>query len=161
MKDEDTSRHVQPSTPRWVRCSLLLNAVVLTALLHTLIPFSFPIYPSSSPRPGFHECHPPLPPFLANKPPGAEPSLQKALRELDSVLQHRFDQGGIDSLSVAVVVSNGSLYEGFWGTRRANESDVGQDTTVNRHSIYRLASISKLFTAIETLVLRDRGVLKL
>ncbi|KAN0082374.1 Beta-lactamase/transpeptidase-like protein [Tylopilus felleus] len=107
-------------------------------------------------------CRAPLPSLLAtNAPSGAEAPLQKAFGLLGSVLQRYFYQGRIDSLSVAVVGSKGSLYEGFWGTRRANESDAGEDTKVNKHSIYRVASISKLFTALETLVLRDRGVLKL
>ena len=146
---------------------MLLNVAVLAALLwqctgHLVIPLGFLVHPSStssSPHPVYSECHAPLPPFLATKPPsGAEPSLRKAFHQLDSILQRDFQNGGIDSLSVAVVASNGSLYEGFWGKRRANESD---DTTVDRNSIYRLASISKLFTALETLILRDRGVLQL
>lgn len=172
MKDVRPNEH---AAPRWVRYSLVLNAVTLAALLqfaaHSLIPFSFPIRPSPSPsppspspspQPVLHECRAPLPSFLANKPPsGAEIPLRKAFDQLDSVLQRQFDQAGIDSLSVAVVGSEGSLYEGFWGRRRANESGVGQDTTVDRNSIYRLASISKLFTALETLILRDDGVLNL
>lgn len=166
MKDVPLNKHVQPSTPRWVRWSLILNAVFLAALLQvamrSVIPSSFPMRLLSPPQPALHECRAPLPPLLATKPPsGAEAPLQKAFNQLDSVLQRDFDQGGIDSLSVAVVGSDGSLYEAFWGKRRANESDVGEDITVDRHSIYRLASISKLFTAVETLILRDRGVLKL
>lgn len=165
-KDAPPNEHVQPSTPTWVRWSLLLNAVALEALLHAVIP---PVIPSgfttrtpSPPRSAFHECRAPLPSLLAtNAPSGAEALLQKAFGLLGSVLQRYFYQGRIDSLSLAVVGSKGSLYEGFWGTRRANESDAGEDTKVYKHSIYRVTSISKLFTALETLVLRDRGVLKL
>ncbi|KAG9309359.1 beta-lactamase/transpeptidase-like protein [Chiua virens] len=137
--------NVQPATPRWVQWSLLLNAVALAALFQAL--------------PEVHECRAPLPSFLATKPPfGTNIHLQNAFRQLDSALQHSFDQGGIESLSVAVVGSEGPLYEVFLGKRQANESE---DTTVDQHSIYRLASISKLFTALETLILRDRGVLRL
>ena len=162
-KDVTPNKHVQPSTPRWMQWSLLLNAVSLAAFIQVAMrsvkPSSELARPSSPPQPAFHECRAPLPSFLATKAPsGTEPPLQKAFGQLDSVLQRYFDQGGIDSLSVAVVGSEGSLYESFLGTRRANESDVG---TVDRYSIYRLASISKLFTALETLILRDRGVLKL
>ncbi|KAG8221411.1 beta-lactamase/transpeptidase-like protein [Butyriboletus roseoflavus] len=163
---KDPNKHVQPSTPRWVRWTLILNAVALAALLQiafrSVIPSGFPERPSSPPQPAFSECCAPLPPFLATKAPSrAEAPLQKAFGQLDSALQRDFDRGGIDSLSVAVVGSDGSLYEGFWGQRRANESDTGEDTTVDRHSIYRIASISKLFTALETLILRDRGALQL
>lgn len=166
MKDGPLNKHVEPSTPRWMRWSLILNAVSLAALLQvamrSVITSSFPGGASSPPQPALHECRAPLPSFLATNPPsGAEAPLQKAFSQLDSVLQRDFDQGGMNSLSVAVVGSDGSLYEGFWGKRRANESDVGEDVTVDRYSIYRVASISKLFTAIETLILRDRGVLKL
>lgn len=166
-KDVLPNKHVQPSTPSWVRWSLLLNAVAVAGLLQVairpmILSRKFPTRPSSSPQRAFHECRAPLPSYLATKPPsGAESPLQKAFGRLDSVLQRYFDQGGIDSLGVAVVGSEGSLYEGFWGKRRANESDGGQGTTVDRHSIYRLASISKLFTALETLILRDHGVLTL
>ncbi|KAH9947539.1 beta-lactamase/transpeptidase-like protein [Amylocystis lapponica] len=62
---------------------------------------------------------------------------------------------------MAVVTSAGSLHEGFWGVRRANETDEKIRGMVDRHSIYRLASISKLFTSLETFILRDRGVLDL
>lgn len=48
----------------------------------------------------------------------------KHSNKLDSVLQRQFNQGGIDSLSVAIVSSEGSLYEGFLGKRRVNESDA-------------------------------------
>lgn len=165
LKDVPPNKHVQPSIPSWARWSLLLNAVAVAALLQvairSVVLSRLPTRPSSLPQPAFHECRAPLPSFLATKPPGTGSPLQKAFGRLDSVLQCYFDQGGIDSLSVAVVGSEGSLYEGFWGKRRANESDVGQGTTVDRHSIYRLASISKLFTALETLILRDRGVLTL
>lgn len=185
MKGHDpNSLQVQP-TPRWVKYSLVLNAVALTVLLrtafHSLIPSSFPARPpptlpppstspppsalppsSSSPQPIFHECRAPLPPFLATQAPsGAEAPLREAIDQLEYALQCQFDQGGIDSLSVAVVGSEGSLYEGFWGRRRANESDGWHNATVDRNSIYRIASISKLFTALETLILRDSGLLQL
>lgn len=166
MKDAPPNKNMQPSTPHWARWSLLLNAVALAALaqvaIRSMIPPSLSFRPSLLPQVTFHQCHAPLPSFLTiNAPSGAETPLQEAFGQLDSVLQRYFDKGGIDSLSVAVVVSEGSLYEGFWGKRRANESSVGRETTVDRNSIYRLASISKLFTALETLILRDRGVLSL
>ena len=68
-------------------------------------------------------------------------TIAKAFSQLDSALQCDFNRGGMDSLSVAVVGSDGSLYEGFWGQRRANESDIGEGTTVDRHSIYRVTTI--------------------
>ncbi|KZV92302.1 beta-lactamase/transpeptidase-like protein, partial [Exidia glandulosa HHB12029] len=59
----------------------------------------------------------------------------------------------------AVVTADGALYEATYGSLRANESDPALRGTVDRNSVYRLASISKLFAAYETYVLRDRGKL--
>ncbi|KAH7914552.1 beta-lactamase/transpeptidase-like protein [Hygrophoropsis aurantiaca] len=109
-----------------------------------------------------HTCRPPPPPYLAATPPSeTDPTMVKTFDTLENVLQNRFSLGGLDSLSVAVVGSNGSLFEGFWGRRRANETNDEEYKKVNRDSVYRVASISKLFTALETLILRDRGILNL
>ncbi|EGN94876.1 hypothetical protein SERLA73DRAFT_96244 [Serpula lacrymans var. lacrymans S7.3] len=64
-------------------------------------------------------------------------------------------------MSVAVVTSDGPIYDGFWGLLRANETEDENQRAVDRHTIYRLASISKLTTVLETYILRDRGALNL
>ncbi|EGN94877.1 hypothetical protein SERLA73DRAFT_77610 [Serpula lacrymans var. lacrymans S7.3] len=105
----------------------------------------------------------PLPPLLAKNPP-APSVISSAAQKLDSVLSLQFsalNESGVDSISVAVVTSNGSVYEGFWGVKRANETDAALRGTVDRNSIYRLGSGSKLITALETYILRNRGVLNL
>ena len=65
--------------------------------------------------------------------------------------------GDIDSLSVAVVTSNGTLYERNFGVMRGNESDTSPLT--NSHSVYRIASVAKIFTALEGLILERKGII--
>ncbi|THH03569.1 hypothetical protein EW145_g6168 [Phellinidium pouzarii] len=108
------------------------------------------------------QCRAPLPQFLDKQPPSSDhPALRQAARHLDGALTTHFIENDIDSIAVAVVTSEGSVYEGFWGALRANETDEDKRGVVDRQSIYRLASISKLFTALETFILRDRGVFNL
>ncbi|KAF8587756.1 beta-lactamase/transpeptidase-like protein [Ramaria rubella] len=64
----------------------------------------------------------------------------------------------LDSVAVALVSSNDTILEVFHGPLRANETDGPQ---IDRNSIYRIASISKLFTALETFILREKGALNL
>lgn len=67
----------------------------------------------------------------------------------------------VDSVVAAVVTPDGSIYEGTYGLLRANETDPARQGTVDRNSVYRIASVTKVFTAWESWILRDRGVLGL
>ena len=68
----------------------------------------------------------------------------------------------MDSLAVAVVTPAGPIYEAFRGPIRANESSwPGRGADVDGDSIFRIASVSKLFASLEALILRDRGALNL
>ncbi|KZV67848.1 beta-lactamase/transpeptidase-like protein [Peniophora sp. CONT] len=100
-------------------------------------------------------CHPFLPPLFAEHPPSAShPALLETIDELHAKLSQRFEELDIDSLSVAVVTSAGPVFEHNWGVLRANESVSGPVTS---HSIYRIASVSKLFAAFEGWVLHQKG----
>ncbi|KAL5499258.1 hypothetical protein ACEPAH_1776 [Sanghuangporus vaninii] len=108
------------------------------------------------------QCRAPLPQFIVKNPPPVDhPAFQSAASSLNRALDAWMSRGEIDSIAVSVVTSDTIIYEGYWGVLRANETDESKRGTVNRHSVYRLASISKLFTAMETLILRDRGVFNL
>ncbi|KAH7922968.1 beta-lactamase/transpeptidase-like protein [Leucogyrophana mollusca] len=145
--------------PRW---SLVFNAFLLAVVLYLARSRQADSSRNSHREANKHPCRPPLPTLLVRNPPSVHhPALKQALLNLDTALTTRFKEGGIDSLSVAIVASNGSLYESFWGPLRANETDQDKRGTVDRHSIYRLASLSKVSTTMETLILRDRGVLSL
>jgi CubicO group peptidase (beta-lactamase class C family) len=105
-----------------------------------------------------YQCAFPLPNLLSSGPPfeHGRNALSVASRSLDKYLRAKVRQRDIDSLSIAVVTPNGPIFQKGYGVLRANETD---SKTPDANSIYRIASISKMFTVLETLVLRDRGVL--
>jgi CubicO group peptidase (beta-lactamase class C family) len=107
-------------------------------------------------------CPAPLPTIFAQKPPSSnQPALKSAIQSFDKALNRFFEEKKLDSVAVSVITSGGSIYEGFRGALRANETTDGMRGKVDRHSIYRIASVSKMFTCLETLILRNRGALSL
>ncbi|KDR85444.1 hypothetical protein GALMADRAFT_234319 [Galerina marginata CBS 339.88] len=111
-------------------------------------------------------CRPPSANLFALHPPRPSNDLIiKASENLDKYLTDRVSKPDIDSISIAVVTSTGPIFEAGYGVLRANESDPGEEVRgedplpVDRDSIYRIASISKMFTVLETLILRERGAL--
>ena len=105
-------------------------------------------------------CRAPLPDVFISSPPKPDnPKLVAANLEFQKALATRFGDGDIDSLALAVVTSEGSIFEATFGVARANETDVELRGEVTRDTVYRLASVTKVFTALETIILRDRGLL--
>jgi len=105
-------------------------------------------------------CAPPKPNVFAYHPPRpSDEMIVKASESLSDWLTKRVSQADIDSIAVSVVTAAGTLYEAGFGVLRANETCNEEPTPVDGESIYRLASISKMFTVLETLILRERGVL--
>jgi CubicO group peptidase (beta-lactamase class C family) len=105
-------------------------------------------------------CSAPLPTLLASHPPGPNaPGFKEAADSLHQFLSMRTAASDIDSLSIAVVTPDGPIFERGYGILRANESDPENFGSVTRDSIYRIASITKMFTVLETLILRERGIL--
>jgi CubicO group peptidase (beta-lactamase class C family) len=102
-----------------------------------------------APKPNIFGYHPPRPSHV---------DITKATKSLDDWLAKTVAQNPIDSLSIAVVTAAGPLFEKGYGVLRANES-VEEQIPVDRDSIYRIASVSKMFTVLETLILRERGFL--
>lgn len=103
-------------------------------------------------------CRPFLPNLFAETPPTTDhSSIGAAATAADKFFTHRFSKGDIDSLSIAIVTSDGVLFEKNWGVIRGNESATSSPTT--SHSQYRIASVSKLFTALEGLILEERGII--
>ncbi|KDQ21842.1 hypothetical protein BOTBODRAFT_169033 [Botryobasidium botryosum FD-172 SS1] len=148
-------------TARGTSKLVALAATTLIVLSLAYTKFS-PYAPQGDLRDHELQCRAPLPQFLVDHPPSADhPALRLAARNLDKELDAWFTEREIDSIAIAVVASNGSVYEGFRGALRANETEQSKRGAVDRHSIYRLASNSKLFTCLETFILRDRGVVNL
>lgn len=61
---------------------------------------------------------------------------------------------------LAIVTGEGVVYETAIGPLKANETVPEKRGAVDRHSIFRIASGSKLFATLETLVLREKGALQ-
>ncbi len=111
--------------------------------------------------PRFYKCKPPLPNLLQKYPPSLNeyPSLRWAAIKLDAQLAARAALPGIDSLVITVVTPTGVLWSKGYGRRHANET--GNLAPPDLDTSYRIASISKMFATLETLILRERGALNL
>lgn len=171
---QDTAKPNADGTRTYDRLKLiirLLRACLLLAFLYFAFEgintgkISLSKFSNSSPSPltiKKNACQPPPPNLLAYHPPSAEDKdILKATQRLDQVLAKRVakSNSGIDSLSVAVITSNGPIFERGYGVLRANESSHQEQHPVDRDSIYRIASVTKMITVLETLILRERGVL--
>lgn len=109
-------------------------------------------------------CYPFLPDLFREFPPSAaHPLMRAASAEVDAYLRSRFQSGAgdIESLSAAVVTSQGAIYEVNFGKLRNNGSDTDRDSSLptTSHAMYRMASVSKLFEVVEAHVLRQKGAL--
>ncbi|KAF8167663.1 beta-lactamase/transpeptidase-like protein [Crassisporium funariophilum] len=140
----------------WVVCLCLAAKVAYTDFATGSSSF-WSLKSSASVLSSRNACKPPSPNLLAYHPPRADEKLiLKAAHHLDRFLAKRTSHTDIDSVSVAVITPDGPIYERGYGVLRANESD---GRVVDRDSIYRIASITKMFTVLETLILRERGAL--
>jgi CubicO group peptidase (beta-lactamase class C family) len=105
-------------------------------------------------------CQAPTPNLFAYSPPRPSNDLiAKASKDVDKYLLNRASKPDVDSIAVSIVTAAGPLFEAGYGILKANETDMEETHPVNRDSIYRIASISKMFTVLETLILRGRGAL--
>lgn len=75
-------------------------------------------------------------------------------------MRKSFATNQIDGLAIGVVTSNGAIYETGIGALKANETDPQKRGGIDRNSIFRIASGSKLFVALETFLLREKGALQ-
>ncbi|KAJ7476847.1 beta-lactamase/transpeptidase-like protein [Mycena galericulata] len=160
LKDPKTSPQYpqgslnRPENTSWI-VVLLIGTLCASFALQAqrqLIAQSF----SSTPN-----CHPPLPDIFAQTPiRNDSPGISSVLSEVDASIQQWFSAGGIDGLVVAIVTGQGVVYETAIGPLKANETAPNKRGAVDRHSIFRIASGSKLFATLETLVLREKGALQ-
>ncbi|KAF6766639.1 beta-lactamase class C binding protein-like protein [Ephemerocybe angulata] len=107
-------------------------------------------------------CPFPLPNLLTHNPVerdgGSNVAIREALSSLNEYLAARTSATDIDSLAIAVVTPARTIFDRGYGVLKANDTGAKQHL-VDKHSIYRIASITKMFTVFETLLLRERGVL--
>ncbi|TRM59236.1 beta-lactamase/transpeptidase-like protein [Schizophyllum amplum] len=136
---------------------LILCATLAPAFWAGVLRFDAPYRTSFVAAPS---CKVPLPNLLAYSPPtGDEAVTQEASLLLDAYLTERSAHDDIDSMTVAIVTPRGTVFERAYGSLRANESEPDKYGPVDSDSVYRVASITKMFTVLETLILRERGVL--
>jgi CubicO group peptidase (beta-lactamase class C family) len=106
-------------------------------------------------------CRPPLPNLFVQNPILADqPEMKAALQSVDTFVRKSFAASQIDGLAVGIATSNGAVYETGIGALKANETDPQKRGRIDRNSIFRIASGSKLFVALETLILREKGALQ-
>jgi len=142
----------------------VLNAALVLLVAYTAGYYNVVHLKLSFPRwaPSRHKhviCRPPLPP-LKNQvfDPGEYP-LRQASEEFDASMKVFATQKGVDSVTVAIVTPQGSIFSKGYGARRANETGSRRGK-VDENTIYRLASVSKLITVLELWILKERGALK-
>ncbi|TFY61928.1 hypothetical protein EVJ58_g4192 [Rhodofomes roseus] len=137
-------------------------STVVSALATTLVQYGRGLAPGKTPE--SLNCYPFLPDLFQDTPPStAHPLMQEASAKVDAYLRDRFQSGAgdIESISVAVVTSQGAIYENNLGKLRNSGSDVDRASSppTSSHAMYRMASVSKLFEAVEAHALRQKGAL--
>lgn len=143
--------------------SLVVGLAAIAIGAHYANVWTIPSHSPSTPfshtdDPEKYTCRPFLPKLFVDTPPSADdPIIQRASERLGDFFTNRFAKGDIDSLSIAVVSSSGSLFEKNYGVIRGNETATSPATT--SHSTYRVASVAKLFLVLQGLVLEQRGVI--
>ena len=103
-------------------------------------------------------CKPPLPSLLLQQyPPSAEDEiLQPLLAQVQAEAAATAAIESVDSVAVGLVGPQGLIWAKGFGKAKANGTD---STPPNEHTIYRVASISKLFATMEGFVLQNKGYL--
>jgi CubicO group peptidase (beta-lactamase class C family) len=88
----------------------------------------------------------------------AEPptALEAGLRKVDEIADKTFAGWHVPGLSYGVVLDGRLIHSRGLGTLR-----VGEDATPNASSVFRIASMTKSFTAATVVLLRDEGLLRL
>ncbi|KAK6503880.1 hypothetical protein TWF481_008882 [Arthrobotrys musiformis] len=106
-------------------------------------------------------CVPPPPAFLLDDPRVMQhPAVKLALAQLELTLKADTFSNK-DALSISIVHSSkGKIYEFHRGRKRLNESSSASPARVDGNSIYRIASVSKVFAVLEALVLSRQAQLK-
>ncbi|KAF5325427.1 hypothetical protein D9619_009769 [Psilocybe cf. subviscida] len=150
----------------WAACAILFvwflpqRTEVRTPFVDTLSLVQSLVWNPFERAPG---CKPHSPNVFAYHPPRpSDKRIVKASADLDKYLSGRAAKDDIDSISFGVITPAGILFEGGYGILKANETDAENSnltTPVDRNTIYRIASISKMFTVFETLILREKGAL--
>src|SRR6476659_1055111 len=93
---------------------------------------------------------------VATRPAGTSAALDAVLGRVDEIADATFAGWNVPGLVYAVVRDGAIVHSRGLGTLR-----VGEDATPTTSSVFRIASMTKSFTAATVLLLRDEGRLRL
>ncbi|HZW34256.1 MAG TPA: serine hydrolase [Isosphaeraceae bacterium] len=85
-----------------------------------------------------------------------DPEVQSGIRLLEAWIDSQMAYRGLPGMSIGIVYDQDLIWSRGFG-----HADVEQQVPAGPETIYRIASISKLFTSTAILQLRDRGKLRL
>jgi CubicO group peptidase (beta-lactamase class C family) len=94
----------------------------------------------------------PPPATDAGSAPALEPALERALKAVDEAADRRFGAWHVPGLAYGVTLGGRLVHSRGLGTLR-----VGEDAPPDARSVFRIASMTKSFTAATVLSLRDEG----
>jgi CubicO group peptidase (beta-lactamase class C family) len=90
---------------------------------------------------------------------GFAPAPTRLDRELRSIVENPL--APLASLAVVIVADDAVVYESYWGSRRMGDGPLQRNLPVTPATKFRVASITKMVTAIGALQLVDQGKLDL
>ncbi len=85
-----------------------------------------------------------------------KPDYSEAIRLIDTWLEAQRDYDHLPALSVAIVMDQETLWSKGYGM-----ADIEKEVPASPNTIYSICSISKLFTSVAIMQLRDAGKLRL
>ena len=94
----------------------------------------------------------PLPPSVPESPAG----LQQVIEKLDAFVTSQREMKNLPAVSVALVADSQVVWQNGWGPQDATGSEPATGDT-----IYRVGSVSKLYTDVVVMMLVHRGLLDL
>ncbi|WP_437533923.1 serine hydrolase domain-containing protein [Sorangium sp. So ce726] len=115
---------------------------------------------TSNPISAVSPAPPPAPAVQAFEPGTADPQRKARLvalaGDLDELFRTKLEETGATALAAGILVDGELVYQQALGVR-----DVASGAPVDADSVFRIGSLSKSFTALSVLKLRDEGKLSL
>ncbi len=97
-----------------------------------------------------------LPSLAVSQTPASSPSREEALAAVQIWLDAQKDYEQLPAISAAIVHDQELVWSGAVGM-----ADIGEGRPATSKTLYSICSISKLFTSVATMQLRDQGKLRL
>lgn len=98
----------------------------------------------------------PIPAFDSDNRSGSRARLASAFPRVDAIFQAYFQQKRLPGLSYGIIIDGELAHSGSIGYR-----NIIDRTPANTDTVFRIASMTKSFTAMAVLILRDEGKINL